>query len=232
MNVAIDARTELHSHSEWPDLFCANVFSRPSPSCSIILICARSRKRGTDPAMRRSGAGAFGSYQCGVGALGGEGREDPSPKPLCGDLLATDGFRASGRQHPVQDRHADGSLGLLRSEAARPRPMPDQRFVAAHCRFDQPALAMVGGDLPGRSSAFRNHLQVAITWCRRHPLRSWVWSSSTVGSPLRCDRPASLSSDRWRRHHTHHRPSPGQSGHRSDRAAAPPGTDRRRPIRQ
>src|SRR5215213_8655856 len=39
-------------------------------------------------------------------------RNDFSPGRLCNDPLATDGFRASGRQHPVQDRHADGSLGL------------------------------------------------------------------------------------------------------------------------
>ena len=37
---------------------------------------------------------------------------------LSNDLLATDRFRASGRQHPVQDRHANGSLGLLGRETA------------------------------------------------------------------------------------------------------------------
>ncbi|HEX3990317.1 MAG TPA: hypothetical protein VHX39_04005, partial [Acetobacteraceae bacterium] len=31
-------------------------------------------------------------------------RDYPSPGPLCDDALATDGFRASGRQHSVQDR--------------------------------------------------------------------------------------------------------------------------------
>jgi hypothetical protein len=45
-------------------------------------------------------------------------RDDPSPGPQCDDALATDGFRASGRQHSVQDRHAGRSLGLLGSEAA------------------------------------------------------------------------------------------------------------------
>ena len=57
------------------------------------------------------------------------GRDDPSPGPLCDDPLATDRFRASCQQHPVQDDHADGSLGLLGSEAAGSQPWSDQRFV-------------------------------------------------------------------------------------------------------
>jgi len=63
------------------------------------------------------------------------GRDDSSPGPLCDDPLATDGFRASCQQHPVQDGHADGSLGLLGSEAAGSQPWSNQRFVAAHCCF-------------------------------------------------------------------------------------------------
>jgi hypothetical protein len=47
-----------------------------------------------------------------------EGEITPNPRPLCDDRMATDGIRASGRQHPVQDRHADGSLGLLSRKAA------------------------------------------------------------------------------------------------------------------
>jgi hypothetical protein len=45
-------------------------------------------------------------------------RNDFSPGPLCNDLLATDGFRASGRRHPVQNRHTNSGLSLLSSEAA------------------------------------------------------------------------------------------------------------------
>ena len=63
------------------------------------------------------------------------GRDDPNPKLLCDDRLATDGIRASGRQHPVQHRHADGSLGLLGREAAGSQPRSDQRLVTTHCRF-------------------------------------------------------------------------------------------------
>jgi len=63
------------------------------------------------------------------------GRDNPSPGPLCDDPLATDGFRASCQQHPVQDGHADSSLGLLGSEAAGSQPWSNQRFVAAHCCF-------------------------------------------------------------------------------------------------
>jgi hypothetical protein len=65
----------------------------------------------------------------------GPGRDDPNPKLLCDDRVATDGIRASGRQHSVQDRHANRSLTLLGSEAAGAQPRPDQRLVAAHCRF-------------------------------------------------------------------------------------------------
>jgi hypothetical protein len=42
----------------------------------------------------------------------------PIPGLLSNDPLAADRFRASGRQHPVQDRHANGSLGLLGRKTA------------------------------------------------------------------------------------------------------------------
>ena len=54
---------------------------------------------------------------------------------LCDDPLGTDRLRASSRQHPVQDRHADGRLGLLGREAAGSQPGSDHRLVATHCRF-------------------------------------------------------------------------------------------------
>jgi hypothetical protein len=50
--------------------------------------------------------------------LAGPGRDDLNPKLLRDDRLATDGIWASGRQHSVQDRHANRSLTLLGSEAA------------------------------------------------------------------------------------------------------------------
>jgi hypothetical protein len=64
-----------------------------------------------------------------------EGEIPPNSKLLCGDRLATDGIRASGRQHPIQRRHADGSLGLLSRKAAGSQPWSDQRLVTTHCRF-------------------------------------------------------------------------------------------------
>jgi hypothetical protein len=64
-----------------------------------------------------------------------EERDGPRTNLLCDDRLATDGIGASGRQHPVQDRHADGSLGLLGSEAAGPQTWSDQRLVPTHCCF-------------------------------------------------------------------------------------------------
>jgi hypothetical protein len=59
----------------------------------------------------------------------------PSPKLLCDDRLTTDGIRASGHQHPIQHRYADGSLGLLSRKAAGSQPWSDQRLVTTHCRF-------------------------------------------------------------------------------------------------
>jgi len=59
----------------------------------------------------------------------------PNPRLLCGNRLATDRVWASSRQHPVQHRHADGSLSLLGREAAGPQTRSDQRLVATHCRF-------------------------------------------------------------------------------------------------
>jgi hypothetical protein len=40
------------------------------------------------------------------------GRSGVSSEPLCDDPPETDRFRAPGRQHPIKDRHADGSLCL------------------------------------------------------------------------------------------------------------------------
>jgi transposase len=78
-----------------------------------------------------SGAHQMEVHHAALVHLAGRGRDDPNPKLLCGDRLATDGIRASGRQHSVQDRHANRSLTLLGSEAAGAQPRPDQRLVAA-----------------------------------------------------------------------------------------------------
>ena len=64
-----------------------------------------------------------------------QGEMAPSPKLLRDDRLATDEIRAPGRQHPVQHRHADGSLGLLGGEAAGSQTRSDQSLVTTHRRF-------------------------------------------------------------------------------------------------
>ena len=64
-----------------------------------------------------------------------QGEMAPNPKLLHDDRLATDGIRAPGRQHPVQHRHADGSLSPLGREAAGSQTRSDQRLVTTHCRF-------------------------------------------------------------------------------------------------
>jgi hypothetical protein len=55
-----------------------------------------------------------------------EGELTPSPRLLCDDRLTTDGVRASGHQHPIQHRHADGSLSLLSRKAAGSQPWSNQ----------------------------------------------------------------------------------------------------------
>ena len=65
----------------------------------------------------------------------------------------------------IKDRHADGSLPLLRRETACAQPRPDQSLVAAHRRFDERALAILGGGLPGKSASFRDHFQMATMLC-------------------------------------------------------------------
>ena len=97
------------------------------------------------------------------------GRSGASSEPLCDNPPETDRFRAPGRHHPIKDRHAGGSLCLLRGETACAQPRPDQRLVAAHRRFDERALAIAGGGLPGKSLSFRDHFQIVITLCRLIP---------------------------------------------------------------
>ena len=65
------------------------------------------------------------------------GRSGASSEPLCDDPPETGRFRAPGRQHPIKDRQADGSLCLLRGETVCTQPRPDQRLVAAHRHFDE-----------------------------------------------------------------------------------------------
>jgi hypothetical protein len=64
-----------------------------------------------------------------------QGEVTPNPKLLCDDRLAADGIWASGRQHPVQHNHAEGSLGLLASKATGSQPRSDQQLVTTHSRF-------------------------------------------------------------------------------------------------
>ena len=105
-------------------------------------------ERSTHPSTGISSSSA--AFELALVHLPMEGEMTPNPKLLCDDRLATDGSRASGRQHPVQHRHADGSLGLLSGEAAGSQPWSDQRLVATHCRFDQGPLAVIGCCLPSQ----------------------------------------------------------------------------------
>jgi hypothetical protein len=80
----------------------------------------------------------------GIGALPDGGQDGPNPNLLSDDRLTTDRIRASGYQHPVQHRHADGRLGLLGRKAASTQPWSDQRLVAAHSDWGNPRLCRGG----------------------------------------------------------------------------------------
>jgi hypothetical protein len=58
-----------------------------------------------------------------------KGEITPNLKLLCDDRRAADGIRGSGRPHPIQHRHADGSLDLLSRKAAGSQPWSDQRLT-------------------------------------------------------------------------------------------------------
>src|SRR3954447_7611383 len=103
-----------------------------------------------------------------------EGKTPPNPRPLSASRLAPDGFRASGRQHPVQDRHTNGRFGLLGHKSTGSQPRSDQRLVAAHCRFDERPLAVSSRNLPSQASLFRDHLQVAVTLSRCTQFAAWT----------------------------------------------------------
>ena len=79
----------------------------------------------------------------GVGADPGRIARCPPPEPLCDNLQEPNGIRAIGSKHPIQDRDADGRLGLPGGEAACSRPRSDQRLIAAYRRFDERPLAIV-----------------------------------------------------------------------------------------
>jgi hypothetical protein len=82
---------------------------------------------------------------------------------LCDHELATRGFQVPGRQHFVQYHDANGCVGLLGGKDTRLQPRSDQGLVSPHRCLDQRALAIICRFLPGKSSLFCNHLQVAIT---------------------------------------------------------------------
>jgi hypothetical protein len=73
----------------------------------------------------------------------------------------------------IRFRTATPMAGPLGSKAAGSKPRSDQRLVATHRRFDQRALAVIGGNLPDPSSP---RSVIIARWRSR-----WV---GAPGSPL------------------------------------------------
>jgi hypothetical protein len=105
------------------------------------------------------------------------------PGPLSNNRLVPDGFRPSGRQHPVRHRPTNGSLGLLGRGATRSQPRSDQRLVATHCRFYERTPPVTRGGLPGQSALDRDHRQMAIT------LGGWAHFNPAISPARNRDRP-------------------------------------------
>ena len=96
-----------------------------------------------------------------------EGEITPNPNLLCDHRLATNGIGASGRQHPVQHRRADGRLSLLSRKVAGVQTRANHHLVSTHCRFYQGPLAVAGCALSGQAPLFSDHCQMTITRCGR-----------------------------------------------------------------
>src|SRR3954469_25542011 len=145
---------------------CASCSTPWLPNRTTAALLCRASRRPSTATTARSPKAALVHWRL-------EGKPPPNPRPLSASRLAPDGFRASGRQHPVQDRHTNGRFGLLGHKSTGSQPRSDQRLVAAHCRFDERPLAVSSRNLPSQASLFRDHLQVAVTLCRCTQFAAW-----------------------------------------------------------
>jgi hypothetical protein len=81
---------------------------------------------------------------------------------LLGASLNADRIRPSGFEAAVENRAADGRLGLLRGKTPRPQPGADDYLISADPVFDQRAAAISGLGLPGHPTVRGNHGDVLI----------------------------------------------------------------------
>ena len=119
--------------------------------------------------------------------------------------LTTDGVRATGREHPVKHRYANGYLSMLGGEITGMQARADERLVTTHYRFDPRAFAVTGGHLPGQPPLCLDHLEVAVSLCGLGGARNYAPPSSAAESRSQCRRHVARSSDTWERRRKPHR---------------------------
>jgi hypothetical protein len=83
---------------------------------------------------------------------------------LLGIYLNADRIRPSGFQAAVENRAADGGLGLSRGQSPRPQPGADDCFVPADRVFNQRAAAISGLGLPPHPTVRGDHAEYGF--CR------------------------------------------------------------------
>ena len=81
----------------------------------------------------------------------------------CGFLGGTDGIRATGPKHAIQNRDADGGFGLLTCKGPCPKLRANNPFVSTHRGFHERASAIAGRLLPFQSPFGLDQGDMAIT---------------------------------------------------------------------
>jgi hypothetical protein len=79
-----------------------------------------------------------------------------------GQLGKADEVRASGLDHSVEDRNADGSLGLLAGQLSGMQVVIEDALVACHSGFRPGPLAVVGFPLPAQAPLVGKGLDMLI----------------------------------------------------------------------
>ena len=79
-----------------------------------------------------------------------------------GQLGNADEVRASGLDHSVEDRNADGSLGLLAGQLSGMQVVTEDTLVACHRGFRLGPFAIVGFPLPAQAAVLGNGLNMPV----------------------------------------------------------------------
>src|ERR1039458_10438233 len=87
----------------------------------------------------------------------------PSWAGSIGFLEGTDGIRATGLKHAIENRNADGGFGLLTGKGPCPKLGANNPFVSTHRGLHERAAAIAGRLLPLQSHFGLDHVDMAIS---------------------------------------------------------------------